>query len=127
MKKSKSAKAKSTKSKKPTAKRQAKAQPKPKAKAPAKPAVATTDNPDNPYRAGTMYATLFELGSQDYIERELLIRSVSEKCHKEPRLVSMGFSVLRARSHRSNLGRSALLVDDATGKVKFVKLQKSTT
>jgi len=116
-----SQKPKSTKSSK-VAKNPTRHTPKPKSKSEAQ-SINANANPDNPYRAGTMYATLFELGSQNYIAKDALIAKVAEITKKPLRSVSFGFDVLKARNHKSNSGRSALLVDDA-GLVKFVALKK---
>ena len=119
-----STKTKSTKSKSPksTAKRSHKRKAS-TTKAPAKPvAVTTTANPDQMYRPGTMYACLFDAG-QDYILKSDLIKKVADLTGKSEKVVGFAFQVLKARHHKSNNGRSALLTDDA-GLVKFVKLQK---
>ena len=115
-------KPKSTKSKSPksTANRHLKA--KPKVKAP-KPAVSP--DPNNVYRPLSMYGVLFREGSQDLIAKTDLIKKVAEITGKSEKVIGYAFQVLKARNHRSNRGRSALIEEN--GLVKFVRLQRQPT
>ena len=125
-KKTKVTKAKSSKSKKSTAKPQT---PKRKAsttKAPAKPvAVSTTASPDQVYRPSSMYGVLFAEGSREYIAKDALITKVAELTGKSDKVIGYAFQVLKARNHRSNRGRSALIEEN--GLVKFVTLKQPST
>jgi len=116
MKKSNRSKAKSPKSIKPKAS-------KPKVKPEAKPIPA---DPNNPYRPTSTYGVLFREG-QDYIAKSDLIKKVADLTRKSEKVIGYSYDVLRSRHHKSNGGRSVLLVDEATGKVKFVALKPLPT
>jgi hypothetical protein len=109
-----------TKTKSKKSKSKTKRQPKP---AKLKPAVS--QNPDCPYRVGTLYATLFTEGNRDYIVKADLIAKVAELMGKSVKVVGFAYEVLKSKGHRSNKGRSTTIEED--GKVKLIQLKKSAT
>ena len=74
-----------------------------------------------------MYGILFSQGSQDYIAKADLIKKVANLTGKSEKVIGYAFQVLKARNHKSNGGRSVLLTDETTGKVKFVALERPAT
>jgi hypothetical protein len=81
-----------------------------------KPTIA--ENPDCPYRPGTLYGTLFTEGNRDYITKEELIKRVAELTGKSEKVVNFAFQVLKSPSHRSNKKRSTIIEEN--GKVKLI-------
>ena len=110
-------KAKSKKSKsKTTAKRQAKPRKK-------KTEPIEAQNTDCPYRAGTLYGTLFVEGNRDYILKSELIKRVAETTGKSEKVVNFAYSVLKSPKHRSNKNRSAELTEGE--RVKLIAVRKN--
>ena len=72
--------------------------------------------PDCPYRAGTLYGTLFSLG-RDYIDKAELITKTAKATGKSERVIGYAYQVLRSKNHRSNQGSTLL---EENGRVKFV-------
>src|SRR5437879_6072552 len=107
-------KPKSKKSKAP-AKAKAKHQPKPRNEKAMSP---EPQNPDCPYKVGTLYGTLFTEGNQDYISKAELIKKVAEITGKPIRSVEFAYQVLKSPGHRSNKGRSTELTEG--DKVKLI-------
>jgi hypothetical protein len=101
------------KSKKPKSK--AKRQPKPRK-------AVIAQNPDCPYRVGTLYGTLFTEGNRDYIAKPDLIAKVAELMGKSVKVVGFAYEVLKSKGHRSNKGRSTAI--EQGGKVKLVATRK---
>ena len=82
-------------------------------------------NPDCPYRQGTLYGTLFTEGNRDYIAKDELIKRVAELTGKSEKVVNFAFAVLKSPSHRSNKKRSTLLEEN--GKIKLIAIRKPST
>ena len=80
-------------------------------------------NPDCPYRPGTLYASLFTEGNRGYAEKDELIKRVAELTGKSEKVVGFAFQVLKSSKHRSNKGRSTLLEEN--GKVKLIADKKT--
>lgn len=98
-----------------------------KAKRPAKPQKKQTrpleaQNPDCPYRPGTLYGTLFVEGNKGYAQKNELIKRVAELTGKSEKVVGFAYQVLKSSSHRSNKKRSTLLEEG--GKVKLIADKK---
>jgi hypothetical protein len=79
-------------------------------------------NPDCPYRTGTLYGTLFTEGNKDYIVKPDLIAKVAELMGKSVKVVGFAYEVLKSKGHRSNKGRSTTIEQD--GKIKLVAVRK---
>ena len=110
-------KAKSKKSKsKTTAKRQAKPRKK-------KTEPIEAQNTDCPYRAGTLYGTLFVEGNRDYISKDELIKRVAQLTGKSEKVVGFAYQVLKGPKHRSNKNRSTELTEG--DKVKLIPIRKN--
>jgi hypothetical protein len=78
---------------------------------------------DCPYRAGTLYASLFVAGNADYVSKDELIRKVAETTGKSEKVVNFAFAVLKSPTHRSNKNRSAELTEG--DKVKLISIRKN--
>jgi hypothetical protein len=98
------------------------------AKRPAKPRKKKTEkleaqNPDCPYRPGTLYGALFVEGNRDYILKAELIKRVAELSKKSEKVVNFAFQVLKSPKHRSNKNRSTELTEG--DKVKLILIRKN--
>jgi hypothetical protein len=83
-----------------------------------------TDQPDCPYRVGTLYATTFlEANKDDYILKSELIKKVAEMTGKSGKVVNFAFQVLKSPTHRSNKNRSTVLEEN--GKIKLIRIRNS--
>tara|TARA_Y100000310_G_C20670039_1_gene809743 strand:+ start:618 stop:2681 length:2064 start_codon:yes stop_codon:yes gene_type:complete len=71
----------------------------------------------NPYKAGTVYARLFDAG-QDWVSRKALIAKVAADIGKPEKNIGFSYSVVGNANHRSNSGSKAIKNDD--GLIKFV-------
>jgi hypothetical protein len=93
----------------------------------AKPKVAA--NPDCPYRPGTLYGTLFTEGNRDYVAKADLIAKVAKLTGKSEKVVGYAYDVLKAKTHRSNKGRSTVLTEGEgeSQKIKIIMLKKPST
>jgi hypothetical protein len=107
---------------KPKTKRQAKPARKAKQKPHRKPTNVAAPNPDCPYRANTLYGTLFVEGNRDYVSKEELIKRVAEMTGKSEKVVNFAFQVLKSPSHRSNKNRSSMLSEG--DKIKLIANRK---
>ena len=83
-----------------------------------------TDQPDCPYRPGTLYGTLFTEANKDYILKDELIRKVAEMTNKSEKVVGFAYQVLKSPKHRSNKGRSTVIEEN--GKVKLIRIRNRT-
>src|SRR6266850_1699225 len=106
------------KSKKSKAKAKAKHQPKPQKQQP-----AVAENPDCPYRGGTLYAALFTEANKGYVNKTELIKKVAELTGKSEKVVGFAFQVLKSPTHRSNKNRSSMLTEG--DKVKLIANRSS--
>ena len=118
-----STKPKSTKSKSPKSALKRHLKPKAKAKAEAMPAAVA--DPNNPYRPKSAYHVLFAT-SQQCLTKPALITETARLTGRSEKNISFSFSVLKARNHKSNGGRSCL-IEEQDGTVRFVALQKNPT
>ena len=78
---------------------------------------------DCPYRAGTLYGTLFVEGNRDYILKDDLIKRVAELTGKSEKVVNFAYQVLKSPKHRSNKNRSTVIEED--GKIKLIPIRKN--
>ncbi len=83
------------------------------------------NDPGNPYRPGSMYHRLFEVGSKGFMPKRELIERVAGLVSKAPKLIDWAFSVVGSPGgkHQSNAGRSQA-VKDAEGRVKLVAIRR---
>ena len=88
-----------------------------------KPNQHPTAQTDCPYRAGTLYGTLFIEGNKDYISKAELIKRVAETTGKSEKVVNFAFAVLKSPKHRSNKNRSTELTEG--DKVKLIPIRKN--
>ena len=77
---------------------------------------------DCPYRAGTLYGTLFIEGNRNYIAKGELIKKVAELTGKSEKVVRFAYQVLKSKAHRSNKNRSTELTEG--DKVKLIAIRK---
>jgi hypothetical protein len=103
------------KSKKSKSKTSAKRQAKPRKK---KTEPIEAQNPDCPFRVGTLYASLFNEGNKGYVEKNELIKKVAELTGKSEKVVNFAFAVLKSPQHRSNKKRSTIIEEN--GKIKLI-------
>lgn len=82
-----------------------------------------TAQPDCPYRAGTLYGSLFVEGNRDYITKVELIRKVAELTKKSEKVVNFAYQVLKSPKHRSNKNRSTELTEGE--RVKLIPIRKN--
>ena len=80
-----------------------------------------TDQPDCPYRAGTLYGTLFTEANKDYVLKDELIRKVAGLTKKSEKVVGFAYQVLKSPKHRSNKGRSTVIEEN--GKIKLIAVR----
>ena len=106
-------------------KHQAKPTRKAKQKTQRKPTNAAAQNPDCPYRVGTLYAALFVEGNKDYVSKDELIRKVAEMTKKSEKVVNFAFRVLKSPKRRSNKKRSTIIEEN--GKIKLIAIRKPST
>ena len=78
---------------------------------------------DCPYRAGTLYGSLFVEGNRDYSLKDELIRKVAETTGKSEKVVNFAFQVLKSPKHRSSKNRSTELTEG--DKVKLIPIRKN--
>ena len=76
-----------------------------------------------PYRAGTLYGTLFVEGNRDYSLKDELIKRVAELTGKSEKVVNFAFAVSKSPKHRSNKNRSTELTEG--DKVKLIPIRKN--
>ena len=88
-----------------------------------KPNQHPTAQPDCPYRAGTLYASLFTEGNRDYVSKDELIRKVADTTGKSEKVVNFAFQVLKSPKPRSNKNRSTVIEED--GKIKLIPIRKN--
>ena len=82
-------------------------------------------SPDNPYRPGSTYATIFAEGSKRFMAKAELIAKVADMTSRPDRSIGFSLSVLCHKAHSSNNGRSMALKED--GKIKLVALKRKPT
>jgi hypothetical protein len=104
-------------------KRQGKPARKAKAKPHRKPTQTAVQNPDCPYRVGTLYATTFLEANKDYILKSELIKKVAEMTGKSEKVVNFAYQVLKSPKHRSNKGRSTVIEEN--GKIKLIPIRNN--
>jgi hypothetical protein len=77
---------------------------------------------DNPYRPGSAYATIFDVGSKGFLTKADLITKAAASTGKSPQCITFSLTVLTNKKHSSNGGRSTVLWEG--DKMKLIALRR---
>lgn len=78
---------------------------------------------ENPYRPGSVYAVIYDIGSKGFQTKQDIIAKASALTGKSPKCISFSLTVLTNKKHSSNGGRSTVLLED--GKMKLIALRRN--